>query len=173
MKYFLLFIIPFLIYSETRNFREKPSYLDYKIANDKLPRQSIIRFAKAGVSISSFCVHKKNSEYTSRECKAWSAYSYIDSGKLIPLIREKGFFSEGDPPQFVASLICKEVKGIVESEIDEYNPNGRRREEELFCGFKDGSLAPYTGLINYIYRNAPSIRKEILTEKEKRKKKKL
>ena len=173
MQFIYLFFVPWFLFAQGRTFSEKPQYLDYKISNDKLPRQSILRFPKSGISISSFCVYKKNTEYTSRDCKAWSAYTYIDSGSLISLIREKGFFSEGDPPQLVASLICKEVKGVVESEIDEYNLNGRRREEELFCGFKDGSLAPYSGLILYIYRNAPNIKKEILLEKEKRKKKKL
>ncbi len=164
------FSLNFSLFPE-RTFSEKPSYVDYEFPDETLPRQKLSRFPKAGIMISSFCVYKKNSDYQSRECKAWRLYDYIDSGKLIPLIREKGFFTEGDSTSKVASLICSEVKGIIETEVDEYNPNGRRNDPEDFCTFKDGSVSSFKGILLYIYRNAPAIRMEIEKARKLREKK--
>lgn len=166
---FYFFISIVLIANSTeRSFLEKPDFLDYHFPDEKLPRQNMVRFARSGVMITEFCTFKKNKEYISRECKAWKVYDYVDSGKLIPLIREKGFFTEHDPRIRVANLICKEVNGIIETEVDEYSFHGRRVDPEDFCTFRDGSSVPYKGILLYIYRNAPQIKKEIESERKKR-----
>ncbi len=163
----LLLLFPIFIFPD-RTFTEKPDFLDYHFPDEKLPRQNMLRFPYSGVMISAFCSFKKNKSYQSRECKAWKVYDYIDSGQLVPLIREKGFFTESDPKTRVANLICKEVSGIIETEVDEYSINGRRQDPEDFCTFRDGSSVPYKGILLYIYRNAPQIKKEIESERKKR-----
>jgi len=120
--------------------------------------------------ISSHCVYTSGKVRKGRECKAWKPYEYITSGKLVAMIREKGFFSEGDSPYQIALLVCKESGGLVETEANEYNPNGRETELEDFCYFKDGTMTSFKFILLYIAKKSPNIRTEMEKVKKERQK---
>ena len=86
------------------------------------------------------------------------------------MIREKGFFSEGDSPYQIALLVCKESGGVVETEANEYNPNGRKTELEDFCSFKDGTMTSFNFILLYISKKSPNVRTEMEKVKQERKK---
>lgn len=163
--YALLFIFLFQITTisllSIEEFYEKPQFVTYKFPDEKLPRHSFVRFPQAGMMISSYCVYKSGNARRGRECGAWKPYEYIRSGSLVALIREKGFFSKGDSPKQIAFLVCAESGGTVETEANEYNPNGREVELEDFCSFKDGSMTSFNFILLYIARKSPNIRTEI------------
>ncbi|HMV41613.1 MAG TPA: hypothetical protein PK079_01675 [Leptospiraceae bacterium] len=172
LKHILIFLAIYLsiipILSWENDFYEKPQYVTYKFPDEKLPRHSFTRFPQAGVMISSFCIYKSGSGRKGRECGAWKPYEYIKTGKLVPLIREKGFFSKGDSPKQIAFLVCSESGGTVETEANEYNPNGREIELEDFCSFKDGSMTSFNFILLYIARRGQNIRTEIEKVKQER-----
>jgi len=151
-------------------FSEKPQFVTYKFPDDRLPRHPFIRFPHTGIMISSHCVYNSNKVRKGRECKAWKPYEYVNSGKLVGMIREKGFFSEGDSPYQIALLVCKESGGVIETEANEYNPFGRETELEDFCSFKDGSMTSFKFILLYISRKSPNIRSEMEKVKKERQK---
>ncbi len=167
---FLLCIIPAALFAWDSEFYEKPQFVTYKFPDDRLPRHPFTRFPQSGIMISSHCVYKSGKARKGRECKAWKPYEYINSGKLVAMIREKGFFSEGDSPYQIALLVCKESGGVVETEANEYNPFGREMEPEDFCAFKDGTMTSFNFILLYISRKSPNIRTEMEKVKKERQK---
>lgn len=161
-------LLPFGLFSWEGEFYEKPQFVTYKFPDERLPRHSFIRFPQSGIMISSYCVYKSGKARKGRECKAWKPYEYVNSGKLVAMIREKGFFSEGDSPKQIAQLVCSESGGIVETEANEYNPNGRETELEDFCSYKDGSMTSFNFILLYISRKSPNIRTEMEKVKKER-----
>lgn len=151
-------------------FSEKPQFVTYKFPDDRLPRHPFTRFPHSGIMISSHCVYTSGKVRKGRECKAWKPYEYVTSGKLVAMIREKGFFSEGDSPYQIALLVCKESGGVVETEANEYNPNGRKTELEDFCSFKDGTMTSFNFILLYISKKSPNVRTEMEKVKQERKK---
>jgi hypothetical protein len=166
----ILFIFPLSLLSWDSEFYEKPQFVTYKFPDDRLPRHPFTRFPQSGIMISSHCVYKSGKARKGRECKAWKPYEYVNSGKLVAMIREKGFFSEGDSPYQIALLVCKESGGVVETEANEYNPNGRETEPEDFCAFKDGTMTSFNFILLYISRKSPNIRMEMEKVKKERQK---
>ncbi|HRG45014.1 MAG TPA: hypothetical protein PLX69_05830 [Leptospiraceae bacterium] len=170
--------LPFLLFFLSINninawdseFYEKPQYVTYKFPDDRLPRHPFTRFPQSGIMISSHCVFKSGKAKKARECSAWKPYEYVNSGQLVAMIREKGFFSDGDSPYQIALLVCKESGGTVETEANEYNPNGREMPLEDFCSYKDGSMTSFNFILLYISRKSPNIRTEMERVKKERQK---
>lgn len=167
---FLIFMVNVGVSAWEGEFYEKPQYVTYKFPDDRLPRHPFTRFPQSGIMISSHCVFKSGKARKGRECSAWKPYEYVNSGQLVAMIREKGFFSDGDSPYQIALLVCKESGGTVETEANEYNPNGREMPLEDFCSYKDGSMTSFNFILLYISRKSPNIRTEMEKVKKDRQK---
>lgn len=158
MKFIILFlftVLSFSVYGWEPIIKEKPSYESYQFPGEKIPRHSFVKFNRAAIMISSYCIFRNGSSWKTRTCKAWKAFESIQTGNFISLLKKTDrILPAFDDYQAIALYICRETGGTGNTEVNEYSRYGRSADLMDFCEYRDGSMASIPYMIKAIKKSS-------------------